>query len=365
MSEVSNLRIWALGFTSIAIGALALMALCLAMSRGNRELRLALSLTCLSAICVLATHGPFALLVLWEAAGLTWPQELRLPLVVFGEAVVGFLWLSVMILFEDARITLLRLSPTALLAAVSSASLLTWETSRYALAWLAVPVNLALAAHAFLRVARGWRGDLVEKRRRMRRPFLLVLGLVLAFVLVIQGVEFFSMVLRAPDAIMNPVYEALDVAVTAMALAIGALFLEPRTALLAAPAPATAKEADADADDAALARLDSLMTADEIWRRERLTVGALANEVGMPEHRLRVMINGRLGYRNFAAFINSRRIEAARRQLADPAFADTPVSKIAYDLGFASLGPFNRAFKDATGATPTEWRRSHQPIRAG
>jgi AraC-like DNA-binding protein len=103
------------------------------------------------------------------------------------------------------------------------------------------------------------------------------------------------------------------------------------------------------------------MTGDEVWRREGLTVGALAAEVGVPEHRLRVLINGRLGHRNFAAFINARRIEAARRQLADPAFADTPVSKIAYDLGFASLGPFNRAFKEATGQTPTEWRRTQQP----
>ena len=113
-------------------------------------------------------------------------------------------------------------------------------------------------------------------------------------------------------------------------------------------------------DDAALDRLDALMRDGEIWRREGLTVGALARELGMPEHRLRVLINSRLGHRNFAAFINSRRIEAARRQLSDPAFARTPVSKIAYDLGFASLGPFNRAFKDAIGATPTEWRRARQ-----
>jgi AraC-like DNA-binding protein len=42
--------------------------------------------------------------------------------------------------------------------------------------------------------------------------------------------------------------------------------------------------------------------------------------------------------------------------LADPANARTPVSAIAFDLGYASLGPFNRAFKDATGLTPTAWR---------
>jgi AraC-like DNA-binding protein len=36
-----------------------------------------------------------------------------------------------------------------------------------------------------------------------------------------------------------------------------------------------------------------------------------------------------------------------------------PVLTIALDLGFGSIGPFNRAFKDATGMTPTEFRRAH------
>jgi AraC-like DNA-binding protein len=43
--------------------------------------------------------------------------------------------------------------------------------------------------------------------------------------------------------------------------------------------------------------------------------------------------------------------------LADPATARTSISAIAFELGFGSLGPFNRAFKEATGQTPSEWRR--------
>jgi AraC-like DNA-binding protein len=354
--KISAIRIWSLGFSSVAIGALALTALCFGLARGNRQLRMALVLTCLSAICVLATHGPFALLVLREAAGQQWPFELRWPAIMLGEALVGLLWLSVMVLFEDVRITPLRFAPAALLMAISLGSILT--DFRGVFSWLAVAANVAIAAHAFACVAQGWRGDLVEKRRRLRRPLLLVLGLVLALVLITQGAEFAS---RATMTEIDPVYAVLNVALAVMALATGMLFLEPRIALLAEPAPRSATETDDSGDDAVLAELDTLMTTSEVWRREGLTVGALAAEVGMPEHRLRVLINGRLGHRNFAAFINARRIDTARRQLADPAFADTPVSKIAYDLGFASLGPFNRAFKEATGATPTEWRRAKQP----
>ena len=95
-----------------------------------------------------------------------------------------------------------------------------------------------------------------------------------------------------------------------------------------------------------------------IWRREGLSIGALAGELGMPEHRLRSLINDRLGYRNFADFLNARRIEAAKARLADPAEARSTVAAIAFDLGYGSLGPFNRAFRAATGATPTAWRRA-------
>jgi AraC-like DNA-binding protein len=110
------------------------------------------------------------------------------------------------------------------------------------------------------------------------------------------------------------------------------------------------------ADRPLAASLAAAMDAD-IWRREGLTIGALAADLGAPEHRLRRLINDALGHRNFADFLNARRIEAAKAALADPARAREPVSAIAFDLGYSSLGPFNRAFKEATGQTPTEWRK--------
>jgi AraC-like DNA-binding protein len=110
------------------------------------------------------------------------------------------------------------------------------------------------------------------------------------------------------------------------------------------------------ADRQLVARLDALMAA-EGWRREGLTIGALAAELDAPEHRLRRLINQRLGHRNFADFVNGYRIEAAKRRLSDPAEARTTVAAIAFDLGYGSLGPFNRAFRAATGSSPTEWRR--------
>jgi AraC-like DNA-binding protein len=93
-------------------------------------------------------------------------------------------------------------------------------------------------------------------------------------------------------------------------------------------------------------------------RREMESIGVrvLADEVGLPEHRLRRLINGSLGFRNFSDFLNARRIEAAMVALSSPDDTRASISALAFDLGYASLGPFNRAFKEATGLTPSAWR---------
>ena len=73
---------------------------------------------------------------------------------------------------------------------------------------------------------------------------------------------------------------------------------------------------------------------------------------------MRALINGQLGFRNFSAFLNSYRTGAAADALRDPEQDHLTVAEIAFGLGYQSLGPFNRAFKEARGQTPTEFRRS-------
>ena len=110
-------------------------------------------------------------------------------------------------------------------------------------------------------------------------------------------------------------------------------------------------------DRASLHRLERLMTSERTYRQEGLTIGLLAARLGMPEYRLRTLINDGLGHRNFNAFLNRYRLDEAKTALADPNQADVPVLTIALDAGFQSLAPFNRAFKADTGLTPTEFRR--------
>jgi len=110
-------------------------------------------------------------------------------------------------------------------------------------------------------------------------------------------------------------------------------------------------------DRASLNRLEHLMATERTYRQEGLTIGLMAVRLGMPEYRLRALINDGLGHRNFNAFLNRYRIDEAKAALADPGQVEVPVLTIALDAGFQSLTPFNRAFKADTGLTPTEFRR--------
>lgn len=264
----------------------------------------------------------------------------------------GLFWLFIVTLFDDRKISLPTLAPYGGLTLLG---LIGWFGPRdmQPIVWIIHNlIEVGFAIHALVVIVRSWRGDLVEARRRLRGPFL---GAVTLFVVVLAGFE-----IGESFGIEADWYELLGASALAIFCSAGAVvFLQAQPALFGAARPAVAGAPNLDSgDQLTLARLAELMSEGEAWRREGLTIGALAEEVGVPEHRLRPLINDHLGHRNFAAFVNSYRIEAAKVRLADAAAARTSISTIAFELGFASLGPFNRAFKEATGQTPSEWRKA-------
>jgi AraC-like DNA-binding protein len=257
---------------------------------------------------------------------------------------------SFLALFEDRAVTWRLMAAVGALWGVGFAGMLApAPVARWIWALPGLP-EIGFGLHALLVIRRSWRGDLVEQRRHLRGPFF---ALVAVYAVVYNLSDLFDTVAgRVPPGLASALAMAL------IALASAAVFLDAHRALFgAAPKPAAADGLD-PLDRAALQRLEKVMSRDEAWRREGLTIAALAETVGAPERRLRRLINDHLGSRNFAAFVNARRIEAAKAALGDPARAHTTLAALAYELGFGSLGPFNRAFKEAAGQTPSEWRRS-------
>jgi AraC-like DNA-binding protein len=127
-----------------------------------------------------------------------------------------------------------------------------------------------------------------------------------------------------------------------------------------AAAPTAPVDAPAGASAADRARIEALlrlMQEQYAWRDNGLTIGALAQRLGLTEHRLRQLINRHLGYRNFSDFLNRYRLDDAAGRLRDPAEAPLPILSIALDCGYSSLPPFNRAFKARFGMTPSQYRQ--------
>lgn len=193
--------------------------------------------------------------------------------------------------------------------------------------------------------------DLIERRRAFRLIFAALAGV-------------FGLIIAISELIIgngHPPQSLVTLhAGTLLALTFGLTLwvLPPLTFLegVQTPPQATPPKA-APEDQADLERLTGLMK-DGAYRQEGLTIGALAQQMKMPEHRLRRLINGSLGFRNFNTFLNEHRLTEARIILSDPDQARRQITQIALDLGYGSIGPFNRAFKAGTDQTPTEFRKS-------
>lgn len=327
-------------FRGIAIGAQAAMAAGLARAP-SPAVRIAGILFSVEVIAYVLNSAPVPMQVFGAA-------EPVIHFFAFGG--VGALWLFIVTLFEDRKITRLTLGPVLLLTGLGVIFQFI-PRPQVEGAWVVHNlIEAVFALHALYIIASSWRGDLVEGRRRLRGPFLAAATVYTLLLSAVEIGEIFGV-----EASWYSLAGAIAIALFSFGGAVA--FLSPRVEIFgAATPPAPVEEKLALADRAALERLEAKM-ADGAWRQEGLTIGALAESIGVPEHRLRRLINDHLDHRNFAAFINARRIDAAKAALTDPAQAQKSVSAIAYDLGFGSLGPFNRAFKEATGLTPTEWRK--------
>jgi AraC-like DNA-binding protein len=208
------------------------------------------------------------------------------------------------------------------------------------LAFVALGIRVALM---------GRNADLVEGRRRIR------LALSIAIALLIIWIVASELSIRGwPPPLGWRVGNGLAVLLLAATVAFSLLgWRDP--ALLVPPAKPVASAPEAD-DSALLARLAAEMTRERLYRQDGLTITAVAARLGVPEYRLRRAINQGLGARNFNAYLNDFRLAEAREALADASQRDVPILTIALDAGFGSLAPFNRAFRAASGCTPTEYR---------
>jgi len=213
-----------------------------------------------------------------------------------------------------------------------------------------------------------WPSDLIEARRGIRFLFLLLVGV--------------NMFLANPLLrIVVPANEIENYFVHMFLIAINTLLVcvvlvrtlaSDSARLLQIPAeiPKTAKsEAISRSDQFTpvstkgggestrlVDALFRLLDVDRIYRRPKISIRSLADELRLPEYRMRKLIHEELGFRNFNAFLHHYRIREACEMLSDPDQVRTPILTIALTVGYQSINTFNRAFREILGETPSNFR---------
>jgi AraC-like DNA-binding protein len=337
-----------------AVLLLPLIAALLLRDHGRRlDARLAAAVAVGCAVfALISTPGVMHTTTLWHA-----------PLMAISVANPFVFWLlSRALLTDDFTVRPWHVGIWGLLAAKGAMLGFVAHDRRLGSLLIALPV-MALMLLTAVQTFASWREDLVEQRRRLRVA--VVVG-VMFFMVIAHGVV---LAVSGEGSGLSPLAGNNLYTATLLGLAVCTawrllnvpedLFADASPALKPEPAAVVAELPEVDQPDPRLIdALNELMQVEQVYREENLTITALARRMKLPEPRLRQLINKELGHRNFNAFLNAYRIEDAKRSLGDPRYAEVPIVTISVEAGFQSLGPFNRAFKAATGMTPTDYRRT-------
>jgi AraC-like DNA-binding protein len=254
-------------------------------------------------------------------------------------------------LFEDDRSpSLVGLSLILVYMAVAGWVQLGWNPALVPANDIAT-VSLQVAKFGFAvgSIVIVWKGrahDLVERRLKFRRVFVVSVGLLVATVVATELIAGW----RVPMAI-----ELLGMAtIFSLALAINLLLLQFKPAVILTSSLPPAPLPDSDTKDPLISELTKVMRGERLYADHDLRIGELAKRLEVPEYQLRRVINQTLGYRNFNQFINRYRIDEAAERLVSE--QRTPVLTIALDVGFRSISSFNTAFRRQHGCPASIYR---------
>ncbi|WP_250255765.1 helix-turn-helix domain-containing protein [Chryseobacterium sp. Marseille-Q3244] len=114
---------------------------------------------------------------------------------------------------------------------------------------------------------------------------------------------------------------------------------------------------DKNGSDTVSQKLLKFMETEKPYLDEELSLQKLSSLMNISTHQLSQTINQAL-HTNFYKFVNAYRIEEVKKKLRDPEFEKYSILGIAFESGFNSKSTFNKIFKEETGMTPSEFKKS-------
>jgi len=301
----------------------------------------------------------------------------------FSSLIPGVLWITAFSLFSDEE----EISPYFwllfvgyfLLRSIASfqsmglfpASEAQGQLVYFLLNPLPFMIMLCLAVHAVLIAIRSYNMDLIEARRKVRVYFVAG-GASLVFLTVLPH----AITRLANTFSLNElpyIWPANDFFIPLYSFSILLVFsltsykmqgqiqltVEGTNHLPRSITEINQRKVD-EVESALVTKIINCMEEDKLYLDGGFTITEFSTKLGINEHKLRRVINKRLSYKNFNQFINSFRIRDAKHQLLE---LSSPISSIAFEVGFSSLSAFNKSFKDLTGQTPTSFRLSHYSVK--
>jgi AraC-like DNA-binding protein len=118
--------------------------------------------------------------------------------------------------------------------------------------------------------------------------------------------------------------------------------------------PATIKES--------VLLLQKAMQEDRLYLNPQLNLATLAKHTGIAQKIISAILNQNL-QKSFNEFINEYRVEAFKKKLREEELNNLTMAGIATECGFNSQATFQRTFKEFTGLSPSEFKKSLSETR--
>jgi len=109
-------------------------------------------------------------------------------------------------------------------------------------------------------------------------------------------------------------------------------------------------------------QLLQLLNREKVYKKNNINLDILSQRLGTTRHNLSQVINEHFDL-NFFNLINKYRIQEAKEIFKDDLNNNLNIIDVAYDVGFNNKVTFNKAFKEETNLTPSEYLKNLKSLR--
>jgi AraC-like DNA-binding protein len=103
--------------------------------------------------------------------------------------------------------------------------------------------------------------------------------------------------------------------------------------------------------------LNKSMEEDKLYLNPNLSLHIVSQHTGLAQKNISAVLNQHLN-KSFNEYVNKYRVGEFKKKILQPGFDHLTITGIAFECGFNSQATFQRTFKDFTGMSPTEFRKT-------